>query len=213
MDRLQRHWKSLGLILLACLIVAAFAGALAARGAARHNQIEFNLVRSGAVSGAGCLPHARGLVRVTSNGPVEVMHVSVDGLPPSTEFDLFVIQVPNGPFGLAWYQGDIETDVDGHGQGTFIGRFSSETFIVATGSAAAPVVHDSPPFPDASSNPVTAPVHTFHLGLWFNAPHDAAGAGCPGGTTPFNGDHTAGVQALSTANFPNDQGPLGQLTP
>ena len=137
----------------------------------------------------------------------------MDGLPPSTEFDLFVIQVPNGPFGLAWYQGDIETDANGHGQGTFVGRFSSETFIVATGSAAAPVVHDSPPFPDASSNPVTAPVHTFHLGLWFNSPHDAAGAGRPGATTPFNGDHTAGVQALSTANFPDGQGPMGQLTP
>jgi hypothetical protein len=82
---------------------------------------------------------------------------------------------------------------------------------VATGSGPAPVVHNSPPFPDASSNPVTAPVHTFHLGLWFNSPVDAAAAGCPGGTTPFNGDHTAGVQALSTRNFANDQGPLRML--
>jgi hypothetical protein len=213
MDRVERHWKGLGVILVACLVVAAAAGTLAARGGANHNQIEFNLVRSGAVTGAGCLPHARGHVTINSSGPVETMRVSVDGLPPSTDFDFFVIQVPNGPFGLSWYQGDIETDGNGHGEGTFVGRFSIETFIVATGTAAAPVVHSSPPFPDANSNPATAPVHTFHLGLWFNSPHDAAGAGCPGATTPFNGDHTAGIQALSTRNFPDDQGPLRQLTP
>jgi hypothetical protein len=38
-------------------------------------------------------------------------------------------------------------------------------------------------------------------------------AGCPGATTPFNGDHTAGVQVLNTSNFPDDQGPLRQLIP
>ena len=51
------------------------------------------------------------------------------GLPPNTDFDLFVIQVPNKPFGLSWYQGDIETNKDGVGYGEFIGRFSIETFI------------------------------------------------------------------------------------
>jgi len=213
MDRVRRHWKGLGVILVGSLVIAASAGTLAARGAATHHQIEFSMVQSGAAAGAGCLAHASGHVTVTSNGPVEVMRVAVDGLPANTEFDLFVIQVPNGPFGLAWYQGDIETDANGHGQGVFIGRFSIETFIVATGVAPAPVVHHDGPFPDASSNPVTAPVHTFHLGLWFNSPHDAVGAGCPGATTPFNGDHTAGVQALSTRNFPDGQGPLSQLTP
>jgi hypothetical protein len=94
-----------------------------------------------------------------------------------------------------------------------VGRFSIETFIVAPGSAPAPVVHDTPPFPDASSNTATAPVHTFHLGLWFNSSVDAAAAGCPGAPTPFNGDHNAGAQALSTRNFPDDHGPLRDLTP
>jgi hypothetical protein len=61
--------------------------------------------------------------------------------------------------------------------------------------------------------PATAPVHTYHLGLWFNSPADAVAAGCPGATTPFNGDHTAGVQVLNTSNFPNDQGPLRSLVP
>ena len=213
MHRLRSHWKRLGLVLAAGVVLAAAGGALAARGAAKNDQISFDMVRSAAVAGAGCLPHASGHVTVRSVGPVEIMNVSVSGLPASTEFDLFVIQVPNGPFGLSWYQGDIETNEHGQGHGVFVGRFSIETFIVAPGSASAPVVHHAPPFPDASSNPATAPVHTFHLGLWFNDPHDALGAGCPGAVTPFNGDHNAGVQALSTRNFADDEGPLRQLTP
>src|SRR5947208_5148933 len=57
------------------------------------------------------------------------------------------------------------------------------------------------------------PVHTYHLGLWFNSPNDAAAAGCPNTVTPFNGDHTAGIQVLNTSNFADDQGPLRQLVP
>ena len=88
-----------------------------------------------------------------------------------------------------------------------------ETFIVAPGVAMAPVVHDDGPFPDADMNPATPPVHTYHLGLWFNSPDDAAAAGCANTVTPFNGDHTAGIQVLNTSNFPDDQGPLRQLVP
>jgi hypothetical protein len=53
----------------------------------------------------------------------------------------------------------------------------------------------------------------YHLGLWFNDPEDAANAGCLDTVTPFNGEHNAGVQALSTRNFPPFEGPLGQLEP
>ena len=150
----------------------------------KDNTICFNMVPSGAA--ATCLPNATARVRVKSMGPVEMMHVDVAGLPPNTEFDFFVIQVPKGPFGLSWYQGDIETHDDGKGHGMF---------------------------PDAETNPQTAPVHTHHLGLWFNSPDDAAAAGCPNTVTPFNGDHTAGIQVLNTSNFPDDQGPLRQLVP
>jgi hypothetical protein len=161
---------------------------------------------------ANCLQYAAGRVTISSLGPVENMHVEVSGLPPNTDFDFFVIQVPKAPFGLAWYQGDIETDDHGKGVGDFTGRFNQETFIVATGSAPAPVLHHDP-IPDANTNPQTGPVHTFHLGLWFNSPHDAVQAGCPGTVTPFNGEHNAGVQVLNTSNYPDDQGPLRQLAP
>jgi hypothetical protein len=77
----------------------------------------------------------------------------------------------------------------------------------------APVVHNQPPFPDASTNPATEPVHTFHLGLWFGSPQAAVAVGCPNTVTRFNGEHNAGIQVLSTRNFPDLAGPLRQLTP
>src|SRR6476620_50571 len=83
----------------------------------------------------------------------------------------------------------------------------------APGGQLAPVVHDQPPFPDASMNPATEPIHTFHLGLWFGSPQDAQAAGCPNTATRFNGEHNAGIQVLSTHNFPDLQGPLMQLMP
>jgi len=212
MKTVKRHWRVFGLVVIACLAVGVFVGSTAS-GASKNTAISFDMVRSAAATNGNCLAHAGAHVDVHSTGPVEVMRVRVSGLPPNTEFDFFVIQVPNTPFGLSWYQGDIETGPDGTGTGMFVGRFSIETFIVAPGSAPAPVVHDQPPNPDANTNPATAPVHTFHLGLWFNSPADAVHAGCPGNVTPFNGDHNAGIQVLSTKNFANDQGPLRSLVP
>jgi len=107
----------------------------------------------------------------------------------------------------------MQTDDSGVGSQEFIGRFSIETFAVAQppGNAPAPVVFDQPPFPDADTNPPFEPLHTFHLGLWFGSPDDAANAGCPAAVTRFNGEHNAGIQVLNTSNFPDDQGPLRQV--
>ncbi len=171
----------------------------------------FSMVRStAATASARCLPRATAAVSIRSTGPTETMRVIASGLPASKEFDLFVIQVPNAPFGLSWYQGDLETDSHGRADGTFVGRFSTETFAVAPNVAPAPVLHAGK---DAASNPAFKPLHTFHLGLWFNSPRDAVAAGCSGATTPFNGDHTAGIQALSTRNFPAARGPLSAIRP
>jgi hypothetical protein len=172
----------------------------------------FQMIRSTAALNGGCLSNALATVSVRTLGAVEIMSVDASGLPPNTDFDFFVLQIPNAPFGMAWYQGDVETDREGEAHQQFLGRFSNETFIVAQppGGQPAPVVHDQP-FPDASSNPATEPVHMFHLGLWFNSPADAVNAGCPGTVTRFNGEHNAGIQALSTRNAPDLQGPLGQI--
>jgi hypothetical protein len=61
------------------------------------------------------------------------MEVKVWGLPPNTTFDLFVTQVPNFPFGMSWYQGDIVTNKNGFGSAELIGQFNIETFVVAPG--------------------------------------------------------------------------------
>ena len=209
MHRIRRHWKAFALLLLGSILLGGLVGS-AARGASKNDTITFSMVRSAAAEKAGCLANASARVIVHSTGPVEIMTVFASGLPADTDFDFFVIQVPNAPFGLSWYQGDLNTGRFGSGTGIFVGRFSVDTFIVAPGVAPAPVVHDGP-FPDAFENPATAPVHTFHLGLWFNSPDDAVKAGCPGTVTPFNGDHNAGIQVLSTRNAPDDQGPLRNL--
>jgi len=191
-------------------LIIALALSLTSFTAAAQNTT-FNMVRSAAAStNANCIPDAKGRVTINSLGNVELMHLEASGLPPNTEFDAFVIQLPNTPFGLSWYQGDLTTDDKGKGVADFIGRFSIETFIVAPGSGPAPVVHQQP-IPDANANPATGPVHTFHVGLWFGSADAAAAAGCPNNMTPFNGDHTAGIQALSTRNFDDLNGPLKRI--
>ena len=194
------------------LAAAGTAAGIASAGAdAAVKHATFHMVRSAAAVGANCLKGANANVTIQSQGPVEVMNVSAHRLPRNTDFDFFVIQVPNAPFGISWYQGDLESDHAGNAHGTFIGRFSIETFAVAPGVAPAPRVFHKPPFPDASQNPAFGPVQMYHLGLWFNSPKDAAAAGCAGTVTPFNGEHHAGVQALSTRNFPDQFGPLRQI--
>ena len=203
-------WK---IAALAALAVAALAStpALAGDNDNDGDDFKFDLVRSGALP-TGVLPNAQGRVKIESVGPVEIMDVKVWGLPANTDFDFFVIQVPKAPFGLAWYQGDIETNRYGVGHGRFVGRFSIETFIVAPGVAPAPLVFNHQPFPDASQNPATNPVQLYHLGLWFNDPNDAVKAGASGGVTPFNGEHHAGVQVLNTSEFKDATGPLINIT-
>jgi hypothetical protein len=170
----------------------------------------FSMVVSAGAS--ACLPHAKGRVTLNSLGSVETMHVEVSNLRKNTDYDVFVTQVPKSPFGISWYQGDVVTDALGKGVADFAGRFSRETFAVAPGSAPAPVVF-SGAFPDASLNPPFNPIQTYHLGVWFNSPADAAAAGCPSSVTPFNGTHTAGIQVLNTSNFPDNNGPLRNFSP
>ncbi len=183
------------------LLLSAGASALAT-----NNNLVFSMVRS--ASAAACLPHAAGRVTITSAGTTEHLHAEFSGLPPTTDFDLFVIQVPNGPFGLAVYEGDVLTDLNGFGVTDITGRFNIGSFVVAPGSAPAPDIFKSPPFPDATTNPKTAPVQLYHLGLWFDSAGAAAQVGCPTSTTPFNSTHNAGIQVLNTANFPELAGPL-----
>jgi hypothetical protein len=181
--------------------------------AADRTTLQFTMtVSSGA---ATCLPYATGSVIDHSFGEFENLEVVVHGLAPNTGFDLFSIEVPNAPFGLAWYIGDINTDSTGKGVGNFVGRFNIETFVISTGvpTAAPPNVFPSPPavVPEATVGIKTNPVQLYHLGLWFNSAADAGKAGCLTTATPFNGEHNAGIQVLNTALYPDAKGPLINL--
>lgn len=171
---------------------------------------EFNMVVSAGAK--GCVPNASATVRVRPVGSVEIMDVSIQGLPANTDFDFFVLQVPKAPFGVAWYQGDITTDRNGRGHAEFRGRFSVETFSFAQGSAPAPAVFNNGVVPDATLNPAFNPIQMYHLGLWFDSFSAAQNAGCPATETAFNGEHKAGLQVLNTSNFADDHGPLRDVT-
>src|SRR5947209_5999580 len=174
---------------LSCLVV--FLVLTASAFAEKHSDdvVTFNMTVSAGAS--TCLPNANATVRITPNGPNQDMEVSVRALRPNTTYTVFVLQLPKAPFGVAWYQGDIQTNDSGSGRSRFTGIFSDETFAHAPNSGAAPVLHTGI-FPDASLNPIFAPVHMFHMGIWFDSSVDAGNARCPATMTPFNGDHTAG---------------------
>ena len=193
------------------LAIAGIAlGALTSPASARtfHPYKSFTFPLTVSAGAAACVPNATGQATITSAGDVEDLKVQVAGLPANSGFDFFLIQVPNGPFGLSWYQGDISTDKYGNGHGEFLGRFSIETFIVAPNTAPAPVIFTNTPFPDGNANPASPPIHTYHLGIWFDSTKAAKKAGCATTETPFNGKHTAGIQVLNTATFPDLAGPL-----
>src|SRR5215213_5623745 len=182
--------------------------ALAAATAFAVDSKNFNMVRSQTAVANDCLEGARANVDVrTTPTDQQIMDVTVNHAPKNTEFELFVTQQANAPFGVSWYQADFDTNDQGYGEVRARGIFSEELFAFAPGSVRAPQVDDL----DAKKNPEFKPVHTFHLGLWFGSPEEAKAAGCSDTVTPFDGDHSAGIQAFSTRNFPKLEGPLGEI--
>jgi hypothetical protein len=148
---------------------------------------------------AACLPHAGGKVTITPGKQNDIMQVWIHGMPRGAEFDLFVIQQPAKPFGVSWYQTDVNADRHGNGSATVRGIFDKETFSVSPGGTT-----------------TFAPTHQYHLGLWFNSPRTPFNLGCEPGApnpvaTPFNGEQHAGIQVLNTAQFPVNAGPLSHV--
>jgi hypothetical protein len=188
------------------LVIAVLAAAAAF---AVDSTTSFEMVRSQkAATDNDCLKGAKAHVDVrTTPTDNQIMDVTVNHAPKNTEFELFVTQLPNSPFGVSWYQADFETNNQGQGEVRARGIFSEELFVFAPGRVKAPQVDKF----DAEKNPAFDPVHTFHLGLWFGSTQEAKDAGCPGAVTAFDGDHKAGIQAFSTRNFPNLKGPLGEI--
>ena len=146
-----------------------------------------------------CVPHLGGFVTITPGSQNDVMRVTIFGAPRNADFDLFVIQHALKPFGVSWYQSDVNTNSSGVGHATVQGIFDVETFSVSPGGST-----------------TFAPTHQYQLGLWFNDPNLPFKLGCePGKTTPvvtpFNGEQHAGIQALNTSTFPVNAGPLSDV--
>ena len=196
--------KRVVLFVGAALLMAALFAAAAFAG----DDTSFKMVRSQAAKDKGCLQGVTADVDIHSTPEGnQIMDVALKHAAKNTEYTLFLIQQPNDPFGVSWYQGDIATDNQGNGEVRVIGIFSEEVFAFSPASVRAPHVDKF----DAKKGPKFDPVHTFHLGLWFADPKEAKDAGCSGKVTPFDGDHEAGIQALSTRNFPDLKGPLGKI--
>ena len=196
--------RKLGIIAVLSLLIVA----LAAAAAFAVDTTSFKMVRSQTAVTNDCLEGARAHVDVTTTPTdQQIVDVTVNHAPKNTEFELFITQQPNSPFGVSWYQADFTTNHQGQGEVRARGIFSEELFAFAPGVVKAPQVDNQ----DAEKNPAFDPVHTFHLGLWFGSPEEAEHAGCPATVTAFDGDHEAGIQAFSTRNFPDLKGPLGNI--
>jgi hypothetical protein len=200
----NRKTRRVVLAVGAALLMAA----LFAAAAYAVDSTSFKMLRSQTAVANECLKGATANVDINTLGGLQNMDVTLNHAPKNTEFELFVTQQPNSPFGISWYQADFETNNQGHGEVRVRGIFGEELFVFAPGSVRAPQVDNK----DAETNPAFAPVHTLHLGLWFGSPQEAKDAGCPGTVTQFDGDHKAGIQAFSTRNFGALKGPLGKIS-
>jgi hypothetical protein len=90
---------------------------------------------------AACLPNAGGRVTITPGKLNDIMKVSVHGMPARAGFDLFVIQQPPAPFGVSWYQTDVDANQYGSGSAIVRGVFDAPASPQDRGANARP----SPP--------------------------------------------------------------------
>jgi hypothetical protein len=117
---------------------------------------------------------AKATVKVTRGSLNDTLTVTVSGFKPHLGFDIFTISDTAKPFGLAWYQSDLESNATGGGSATIKTKLLDEMFGALNGSV----------------------TQVTHIGFWFNKPSDAATCGFAGPPTPFNGEHDAGPLAF-----------------
>jgi hypothetical protein len=138
-------------------------------------------------------------VTVVEGSLNDTLTLSLSNVKPNLGFDLFTIQrtnlLSNGTidpnftnFGLAWYQSDVQANKQGKASVKIQTILVDQIFGFD---------------PDVS----LAPTNTFHVGIWFNNPADAAACGFTG-VTPFNGDHNAGPNAMISLPGSSGLGPL-----
>jgi hypothetical protein len=146
----------------------------------------FNLVPASDTI-AACLPNALGTVTILPKEEiqgVDTLDLKTQGLPPRTEFTVFLTEFADSGFGAAQYIGDFTTNAEGRG--------SMRVDAVIEEAFSSTVV-----------NGVRVRKDLNHIVLWFADPpaDDFCFAPGTGPKTPFDGDGEAGGTALSSRNF------------
>jgi hypothetical protein len=136
---------------------------------------------------AGCFSNASARVTVfprEEKRGVDTLDLKAEGLPPHTEFTVFLSELPNPPFNAVEYIGDFTTNAAGRG-----------SLRVDT------IVNEA--FASTVAGGVRTRADLNHVVVWFADPGDDDSCfGLGGGpVTPFDGDGVAGVTILSSANF------------
>ncbi len=165
----------------ATLSIALIVGAAPAQ-AERFEATRFNLVPASDAIGA-CLPNASASVTLFPKEEirgVDTLDFKAEGLQPNTTFAAFLTELPVAPFGAVQYIGDFTTNPAGVGS-LRVDTIVSEAF---------------------SSQVVGTRIRKDlnHIVIWFADP--AADEFCQPGSnpSPFDGDGSAGVAALSSKN-------------
>ncbi|PYX33983.1 MAG: hypothetical protein DMG80_04040 [Acidobacteria bacterium] len=175
---------------------------------AQVNLIQFDLhvnPKFAACLGVAGGPAPTAHVTVKRGPRADTLTIEANNIRPHLAFDMFTIQRSNllangsvdpnfgGSFGMAWYQSDLQANGLGHFKANIKTILLDQIFGFD---------------PDAG----LAPTNTFHVGFWFNDPHDANKNGCTFDVThptPFNGEHKAGPLAMiSVPDAQTDLGPL-----
>jgi hypothetical protein len=182
-------------------------------GADKPDEAKFKLLPNPAflacLSGSSVAPIAS--VDVKRGGLNDTATITVTGLKPNLDFDLFTVQRSSldsagAPvkgfkgFGLAWYQSDLQSDDNGNASVTIRTILLDQIF-----GFDADADDD-----DGTTATVLKPTNTFHMGFWFNNPEDAQPcSSTPIKPTPFNGEHRAGPLAMISVPIePANLGPL-----
>ena len=160
------------------------------------NSKTFSLKPSAALTNLSCLQPAgktaTAKATVTRGGVNDTLKLTLNGFKPNLGFDLFTVQLNAPPFGLAWYQSDVETNAKGQATVTIKTILLDQIFGFSGGGTT-----------------TFAPINTFHVGFWFDSPQEAQGClSAPAPTTPFNGEHNAGPLAFISQAAPGALGPL-----
>jgi hypothetical protein len=179
--------------------------ALTALASAQVSHTQFDLVPEAKT--LSCLgrrggPTPKAHVTVQRGSLNDTLTIEAENIKPGLSFDMFTVQrsnllhngTPNPAFktfGFAWYQSDLKANSEGEFKVTIKTILLDQIFGFD---------------PDLSKTNFNA----FHVGFWFNNPHDAAACGFDvTKPTPFNGEHKAGPAAM--ISVPDSVTGLGPL--